>query len=178
MDDSLPGLASVGGRYDLILLTAVWMHLDAGQRAAAMATLARLLGEGGRIILSLRHGPVPAGRRMFPVDAAETVALARSHGLVPLHLARREDPRARAGVSWTYLALRAEGETEGEGGGRRGRQSSLPGRRVGDRRRSREQVVRWEAPGARRVDRAASAPITGTAGPAVHRGKDDLRHGS
>ncbi len=110
VDDSLPGLASVGGRYDLILLTAVWMHLDAGQRAAAMATLARLLGEGGRIILSLRHGPVPAGRRMFPVGAEETVALARSHGLVPLHLARREDPHARAGVSWTYLALRAEGE--------------------------------------------------------------------
>ncbi|MFD8596680.1 class I SAM-dependent methyltransferase [Kitasatospora sp. NPDC059646] len=107
VDDALPDLPSLTGRYDLILLTAVWMHLDAGQRAAAMATLARLLADGGRIVLSLRHGPVPAGRRMFPVDAAETVALARSHGLAPLHLAHREDPHARAGVSWTYLALHA-----------------------------------------------------------------------
>ncbi|MFD7645544.1 class I SAM-dependent methyltransferase [Kitasatospora sp. NPDC059795] len=114
VDDALPdlpGLTARGERYDLILLTAVWMHLDPEQRATSMATLAGLLAEGGRIVLSLRHGPVPAGRRMFPVEAAETVALARANGLAPLHLASREDPHARAGVSWTYLALGADGSS-------------------------------------------------------------------
>ncbi|WP_241844718.1 class I SAM-dependent methyltransferase [Kitasatospora sp. CB01950] len=110
VDDALPQLPVLtarADRYELILLTAVWMHLDPDQRAAAMATVARLLADDGRIVLSLRHGPVPPGRRMFPVDAPETVALARANGLAPLHLAHREDPHARAGVSWTYLALHA-----------------------------------------------------------------------
>ncbi len=109
IDDTLPALSAPGvrdRRFDLILLTAVWMHLDEGQRAAGMAALAGLLGAGGRVILSLRHGPVPAGRRMFPVSAEETVALAGAHGLEALHLAHREDPHGRAGVSWTYLGLR------------------------------------------------------------------------
>ncbi|MFF0393958.1 class I SAM-dependent methyltransferase [Kitasatospora sp. NPDC004615] len=122
VDDALPhlpGLTARADRYDLILLTAVWMHLDAEQRATAMATLAGLLADDGRIVLSLRHGPVPPGRRMFPVDASETVALARANGLAPLHLARREDPHARAGVSWTYLALHAD-RTSSAAPGRQG----------------------------------------------------------
>ncbi|MEU9477957.1 class I SAM-dependent methyltransferase [Streptomyces sp. NPDC048191] len=102
----LPGLTAAESRFDLILLTAVWMHLDEGQRASSMARLAGLLAPGGRIILSLRHGPVPVGRRMFPVTAQETIDLARRHGLDVLHHARREDPHNRPGVSWTYLGLR------------------------------------------------------------------------
>ncbi|MBL1099309.1 class I SAM-dependent methyltransferase [Streptomyces sp. 205] len=108
IDDALPELPALSvcaRRFDLILLTAVWMHLDPPQRAAGMAALVRLLGAGGRVILSLRHGPVPAGRRMFPVSAQETIALAEEHGLKVLHLAHREDPHTREGVSWTTLGL-------------------------------------------------------------------------
>ncbi|MEV6117768.1 hypothetical protein AB0L59_36205 [Streptomyces sp. NPDC052109] len=81
------------------------MHLDEEQRASAMVCLTGLLGTGGRIILSLRHGPVPVGRRMFPVTAQETIGLARRHGLGVLHHAQREDPHGRPGVSWTCLGL-------------------------------------------------------------------------
>ncbi|WP_424890098.1 class I SAM-dependent methyltransferase [Streptomyces sp. XH2] len=108
VDDALPGLPRLSARqlrFDLILLTAVWMHLDEQQRSAAMAHLAGLLEAGGRVILSLRHGPVPAGRRMFPVTARETVELARRSGLHVVHHARREDPHGRPGVSWTSLGL-------------------------------------------------------------------------
>ncbi|MGW5466110.1 class I SAM-dependent methyltransferase [Streptomyces sp. NPDC003996] len=38
----LPGLVAAGTRFDLILLTAVWMHLDERQRTLAMARLAGL----------------------------------------------------------------------------------------------------------------------------------------
>ncbi|MDX2591548.1 class I SAM-dependent methyltransferase [Streptomyces sp. WI03-4A] len=109
LDDALPDLPELTGqkrRFDLILLTAVWMHLDERQRASAMARLVGLLESDGRMILSLRHGPVPAGSRMFPVSAEETVGLAHSHGLDVLHRARREDPHGRPGVTWTYLGLR------------------------------------------------------------------------
>ncbi|MFH8789289.1 hypothetical protein [Streptomyces roseoverticillatus] len=104
-DDRLPRLSAQRLRFDLILLTAVWMHLDERQRSAAMVRLTGLLAAGGRVILSLRHGPVPAGRRMFPVTAQETVELARRSGLHVIHHARREDPHGRPGVAWTYLGL-------------------------------------------------------------------------
>ena len=108
LDDGLPELDKVldlDRRYDLVLLTAVWMHLDKDQRAAAMPSVASLTAPGGRIVLSLRHGPVPEGRRMFPVTAAETVALAEGQGLTTLYNKPRPDMQGREGVSWTWLVF-------------------------------------------------------------------------
>ena len=108
LDDALPDLDKVFDlerRYDLVLLTAVWMHLDKDQRRAAMAGVASLTAPGGRIVLSLRHGPVPEGRRMFPVTSTETVALADSQGLTTLYNKPRPDMLGRDGVSWTWLVF-------------------------------------------------------------------------
>lgn len=108
LDDSLPDLpvlAARAERFDLVLLTAVVMHLDAGERARAMARIAAQLSPGGRVFMSLRHGPVPEGRRMFDVSGEETEALAHAHGLATLHRAARSDMFARPGVSWTLLAF-------------------------------------------------------------------------
>ena len=88
IDDSLPELDRVharGERYDLVMLTAVWMHLDQAQRERAMDRVAPLVRLGGTMALSLRHGPVPAGRRMFDVSAEETRALAARHGFAVIH---------------------------------------------------------------------------------------------
>jgi SAM-dependent methyltransferase len=109
-DDALPALAGLTARptrYDLILLTAVWMHLDTAERATGLPVLARLLRPRGRLVLSLRHGPVPPGRRMFDVTAAETTALAAEQQLSLLHRADHADLHGRAGVSWTWLAFEA-----------------------------------------------------------------------
>ena len=68
LNDSLPELASLRNRgesFDVVMLTAVWMHLDAQQRQRAMPNLAALVREGGTVIMKIRHGPVPVGRRMF-----------------------------------------------------------------------------------------------------------------
>jgi SAM-dependent methyltransferase len=109
LDDSLPALARVrarGGSFGLIMMTAVWMHLDAAQRAEAMPNVATLLAAGGTIMMSLRHGPMPPGRRMFEVSGAETIALAGSCGLQLVFEA--ETPSAmpgKPGVSWTRLVF-------------------------------------------------------------------------
>jgi SAM-dependent methyltransferase len=111
VDDSLPDLAGLRARgecFDLVLLSAVWMHLDAAERRAAMTSLAALLAPRGTAILSLRHGPVPAGRRMFDVTADETIQLAAANGLICRHNGSRRDPHARPGVSWSVLALARE----------------------------------------------------------------------
>lgn len=108
IDDSLPELnvlAALGETFDLILLTAVWMHLDVREREVAMARLASLTARGGSIIMSLRHGPVPPGRRMFDVTAPETEALAHRHELTTRFRTEQPDMLGRADVSWTFLAF-------------------------------------------------------------------------
>lgn len=110
LDDSLPDLALLHprtGDFDVIMLTAVWMHLDPAERRRAMPVVAGLLAPGGVVIMSLRHGPVPPGRRMFEVSAGETIELA---GSVSLHTARCLEGQdgffGRPDVSWTRLAFR------------------------------------------------------------------------
>lgn len=111
VDDGLPALASLEDRtggFDLILLSAVWMHLDLPARKQAMARLSAMLAPDGVMILSLRHGPVPAGRRMFPVGADETAALATAHGLREVaRQEKRDSTFKRPDVHWTLLAFRA-----------------------------------------------------------------------
>jgi SAM-dependent methyltransferase len=111
IDDSLPMLAEVRRlrrRFGLVMLTAVWMHLDEPERRIAMPRLAALLAPGGVLVMALRHGTVPAGRVMFEVSAEETVALAEPCGLRLLLCERTEstqpDNRA-AGITWTRLAF-------------------------------------------------------------------------
>jgi SAM-dependent methyltransferase len=111
VDDALPDLpllAARGERFDLILASAVWMHLDREERETAMDRVATLLAAGGRLVLSLRHGPVPAGRRMFDVPPEETVNAARAHGLLVLHHSEDGDDLGRDDVSWSHLVLRRQ----------------------------------------------------------------------
>jgi len=109
LDDSLPNLRRLTERretFDIIMLTAVWMHLDRRQRRQAMSRIAGLLRGGGRMILTLRHGPVPPGRRMFEVSAAETTRLAEAAGLnLTLSLENQPGSFARREVSWTRLVF-------------------------------------------------------------------------
>jgi len=70
-----------------------------------MHAIASLLAAGGIVVMSLRHGPVPDGRRMFEVSADETMALGEQAGLRKHHSSEREDMLGRADVSWSVVAL-------------------------------------------------------------------------
>jgi len=111
LDDSLPDLALLRARgvsFDLVMLTAVWMHLDAAQRRQAMPNVAALARPGGTVIMKVRHGPVPVGRRMFDIAPEETIELARTQDLYPVLNVRTESSQEAnrlAGVSWTNLAF-------------------------------------------------------------------------
>jgi SAM-dependent methyltransferase len=108
--DGLPALRLVRARretFDVVLATAVWMHLDEAQRAEAMPAVASLVRPGGVLILSLRHGPVPVGRRMFDVSAEETIALAQAQDLNCIVNTITASVQAdRDDVTWTRLAFR------------------------------------------------------------------------
>ncbi|MBV8391933.1 MAG: class I SAM-dependent methyltransferase, partial [Alphaproteobacteria bacterium] len=110
LDDALPHLRRLirrGDRFDIVTMTAVWMHLDAEERRRAMANIARLLRSEGVLVLTLRYGPVPPGRRMFEVTTGETIALARARGLVLL--LKTDEPtliKRAVPVTWKRLAFR------------------------------------------------------------------------
>lgn len=111
VDDILPDLNTVRARaeaYDFVLMNAVWMHLTEEERRSAMPIVAALMAPGARWFMTLRHGPVPKGRRMFDVTGDETVALAKTTGLSCIHNQSTESiqPENRArGVFWTKVVL-------------------------------------------------------------------------
>ena len=81
IDDSLPGLDRVnasGLSFDLIWLSAVWMHIAPTNRERAFRKLSRLLNPGGQIMLSLRHGPPPEDRVVYEVTRDEVRPLGPS----------------------------------------------------------------------------------------------------
>jgi len=120
IDDALPELRTVralGHEFDLILMAAVWMHLDPQERPRAMRVLAQLLTTGGgRIVMTLRHGPTPHGRRMCNVSAVETIGLATAVDLALIHRSKRADLRNLAGVTWSTLVLEKGGCAPSAGG--------------------------------------------------------------
>ncbi|WP_404401614.1 class I SAM-dependent methyltransferase [Pelagibacterium halotolerans] len=112
VDDGLPELGAVRAmdeRFDLIMLTAVWMHLEEAERRLAMPQIVALLRDEGILIMTLRHGVVPQGRRMFAVTGDETIALAQAQGLTLKYRELTESPpnspNYRAGITWTRLAF-------------------------------------------------------------------------
>ncbi|WP_428097711.1 methyltransferase domain-containing protein [Candidatus Rariloculus sp.] len=109
MADALPALDKVLRSkltFDLIWLSAVWMHVPPNQRARALRKMVSVMSPGGSMMLSLRQGPPPPGRPMAPVTAAEVEMLARRYGLQTIRIERHPDAAGRIGISWEIIWLR------------------------------------------------------------------------
>lgn len=112
LDDRLPDLLRVcgaGQRFECVLLSGVWQHLSSPDRKRAMPVLAALLAEGGRLVMSLRHGPGATNRPCFETAPEETIESGRAAGLKLV--LRRSAPSIQAEnrrkrVSWTWLVFR------------------------------------------------------------------------
>lgn len=113
IDDQLPALSTLrarGERFDRLLLSGVWQHLDDPARAVAISALAGLLAPGGVLVMSLRHGPGAPSRPVWPVDVEATIVLAEGVGLTLVHRAEAASVQAgnqAAGVTWTWVCFEA-----------------------------------------------------------------------
>ncbi|MDO6461481.1 class I SAM-dependent methyltransferase [Granulosicoccaceae sp. 1_MG-2023] len=112
IDSQLPTLAAVERPprgYDLILLSAVWMHLPVALRPQAFERLTALLSPGGLLIITLRFGPSDPARPMYGVSVEELQQLAHSRELVLQLLGPKvsADRLQRADVSWQTVCLQA-----------------------------------------------------------------------
>jgi 2-polyprenyl-3-methyl-5-hydroxy-6-metoxy-1,4-benzoquinol methylase len=107
--DRLPQLTSVRGeRFDLILCSAVWMHLNPAERIVGMRTIHELLADEGICVITLRHPP-DVSRGMSEVTMSETTDLAQRQGLVVLQATHSRDPIPgwhRPDISWSTIVVR------------------------------------------------------------------------
>lgn len=109
VSDTLPDLTALGNRtFDLIFVNAVWHHLDESSRQTAMSRLSKLTRAGGRILVSLRHGPLPKGQPIEPLDTEQEIDRAQRAGLQLVERIvtdSRQEHNRQADVTWTWLAL-------------------------------------------------------------------------
>lgn len=116
VNDRLPELKRVlrsRATFDLVWISAVWMHLAPRERARAFRKVAALLRSGGRIVISLRHGPPLDERAMHQVRASELEDLARRHGLSVIKTFRSKDWMERADVSWETVVMQSPDDATG-----------------------------------------------------------------
>ncbi len=109
LDDSLPDFQvtqRLGLSFDVILLSAVWMHLPPAERPRAFRKLITLLKPGGLLALTLRLGPAPPERAMFEVSEHEIETLAKNHGAFIERRVLSSDQGGRSEISWVQLAVR------------------------------------------------------------------------
>lgn len=108
LSDTLPDLARVrrlGLSFDLIVLSAVWMHVPPAARERALRKLATLLAPKGRIAISLRLGAPDAERGMHAVSLQELSGLAQQFGLRIIRTSDSQDRLGRAEVTWSNVVL-------------------------------------------------------------------------
>lgn len=108
IDASLPrmeGIALNGRKFDVILLSAVWMHIPPSQRQAALERLVQLLAPGGQIHLTLRLGSPDRERVIYAVSPEELAVLAQSVGLAYRSLSEVPDLLGRTEVRWKSVVL-------------------------------------------------------------------------
>ena len=109
VNDALPGLDSLFRQslcFDLILVSAVWMHVSPRDRPRALRKLLTLLAPSGLLAVTLRHGPPESGRVMHDTSPGEFERLARAQAAEIVHLSSAPDLLGRPGVSWTRVLLR------------------------------------------------------------------------
>lgn len=110
LDDTLPELQKVFAlqiKFDLILLSAVWMHIAPSNRERAFRKLSKLLKPNGKLVISLRHGECNDERVMYEVSASEHAQFANKFGL-SYELATSQvtaDKLGRDDVSWQTVVL-------------------------------------------------------------------------
>jgi SAM-dependent methyltransferase len=109
LSDKLPELSKVCAlqlKFDLVLLSAVWMHIPPSQRNRAFRKIANLLKPNGVLVISLRRGASTDEREMFGVSVSELTQLSRNYGLSVVHTQAAEDTLDRKEVRWETVVMR------------------------------------------------------------------------
>ncbi len=106
LDDELPELKKLrtaGHRFNLVLLSAVWMHVSRSKRERAFRIISELLEPGGILVFTLRHGndeQENLDRGFHPVSSGELEVFAKQRALAQVFYTGSEDHLTRPNVRW------------------------------------------------------------------------------
>lgn len=106
--DRLPDLEQIvasGDRFDVVVLSAVWMHVQPEDRDTALSAVSGLLNQDGVIYLTLRIGPADAERGIFPVSVSEIERIAAGQNLSATKIDEQNDLLGRQEIRWTSVAI-------------------------------------------------------------------------
>lgn len=109
INDRLPSLKEVLRSkltFDLVWLSAMWMHVPPKHQRRALRKLVSVMSPGASMMISLRYGPPDPSRPMHEIRLDELESLARDCGLQIARETEREDLQKRPGVSWKIVWLR------------------------------------------------------------------------
>ncbi|MDE2846640.1 MAG: class I SAM-dependent methyltransferase [Gemmatimonadota bacterium] len=110
MDEALPdlrALRALGRRFDLVLLSAVWMHVAPKTRERAFRILSELLNPSGLLVITLRRGgdaAENAARGFHDTSAEELIGFA-NHRAIALRSHTTQPDLTRPGIHWETLVF-------------------------------------------------------------------------
>ncbi|MEG3693553.1 class I SAM-dependent methyltransferase [Vibrio coralliirubri] len=117
IDDSLPSLSrteNLGMRFDLILASAVWMHLAPSHRERAFRKLSNLLAPNGKLVITLRHGEFQDSRQGYEVSVEELERLSKNSALLVRHVDDSQDTLNRSEVWWQTVVMTLPDDGSGD----------------------------------------------------------------
>ena len=106
VDSALPELSSLEkGPFDLILISAVWMHLSPSDRPRAFQRVSSLLSPGAILAMTMKDGPRDEDFPIYPVPAGELEFLARENRMEILFFENQKDLLGRQEITWSHFAM-------------------------------------------------------------------------
>ena len=104
--DTLPELSSLNkNTFDIILVSAVWMHLTKEQQRQSLSRLSTLLNDNGILVITLRHGEFNDGRKAFDVNGERLMEEAKAFHLIVFHTDNDTDQLNRPDVYWETVVF-------------------------------------------------------------------------
>lgn len=118
LEDTLPELTrvqSLGMRFNVILLSAVWMHIAPSYRARAFRKLSNLLAPNGCLVVSLRHGSFSDGREGYSCSSDELAQFAKD-ACLHTRLVTEIEPDAlkRGAIQWQTVVMSLPDDGSGD----------------------------------------------------------------
>ncbi|NOI66434.1 class I SAM-dependent methyltransferase [Vibrio sp. 99-8-1] len=117
LNDELPSLnkaQNLAMRFDLILVSAVWMHIAPNQRKRAFRKLTNLLAPNGNLVITLRHGGFEDERVGHSVSVDELKHLAQERGVTVKDVNESDDSLNRMDVHWQTVVLTLPDDGSGD----------------------------------------------------------------
>ncbi len=117
IDDSLPSLSTIGKlgiQFDLILVSAVWMHLAPSSRERAFRKLSNLLAPHGKLVISLRHGEFSDERKSYEVSVEELEQFSKASALHVSSIIDSPDSMNRDSVYWQTIVMTLPDDGSGD----------------------------------------------------------------